>query len=229
MHPIEVFKYILLGFTISVFTVSGFLAFYFSPERSFDLYAEKSLGQFVYDDSHLFNARDAYYNLDNITIDDEFIANFQEAKTGTPVRLTIPKINVDTIVERMGVTEDGAMQVPKVPRNAGWFKFGPIPGEKGTAVITGHYGWRNKIPAVFDDLNKLKPGDKIYTEDDKGNTISFIVKYSHIYNSGDNPINVFSSSDDGTHLNLITCRGEWDKAKKDYSQRLVVFADIALK
>ncbi len=225
----EVFKHILLGLSISVFVVSGFLAFYFSPERTFDVYAETGLAQFVYDDSHLLNARDAYYNLDSININDEFIANFEETKAGIPVRITIPKINVDTVVERMGVTDTGAMQVPKVPRNTGWFKFGPAPGQKGTAVIAGHYGWRNGIPAIFDELNRLRVGDKIYIEDDKGNTIPFVVKDSHLYDSGDNPINVFSSSDNGAHLNLITCRGEWDKEKQDYSERLVVFADIALK
>lgn len=223
-----IFREILLGLSISVFTVSGFLAFYFSPEKSFEVYAESSLAQFIYDDSHLLNARDAYYNLDILNIDEKFIANFEEVDSGAPVRLTIPKINVDTIVERMGVTKTGAMQVPKVPQNAGWFKFGPIPGDKGTAVIAGHYGWRNKIAAIFDDLNRLQAGDKIFVEDDKGNVIPFIVRESRLYSSADNPSNVFSSGDDGIHLNLITCRGEWDKTKQDYTQRLVVFADLAL-
>jgi hypothetical protein len=36
---------------------------------------------------------------------------------------------------------------------------------------------------------------------------------------------VFASNDGGAHLNLITCAGEWNKGKKSYSERLVVFAD----
>jgi hypothetical protein len=36
---------------------------------------------------------------------------------------------------------------------------------------------------------------------------------------------VFISNDGSSHLNLITCDGVWDKQAKQYSKRLVVFAD----
>jgi len=36
---------------------------------------------------------------------------------------------------------------------------------------------------------------------------------------------VFRATDDGAHLNLITCEGTWSQAQLSYSQRLVVFTD----
>jgi sortase (surface protein transpeptidase) len=34
--------------------------------------------------------------------------------------------------------------VPVDQRNVAWFNLGPLPGENGSAVISGHYGLKNK-------------------------------------------------------------------------------------
>ena len=78
---------------------------------------------------------------------------------------------------------------------------------------------------MFDNLNKLVQGDKIYVEDDKGVTTTFIVQESTIYDPEVNASSVFYSGDGKSHLNLITCEGVWEEAQKTYSNRLVVFAD----
>lgn len=142
-----------------------------------------------------------------------------------PLRLKIPAINVDSIVEYVGVTPEGEMGVPENPINVAWFDLGPRPGENGSAIIAGHFGWRDNIPAVFDDLKKLKKGDKIYTEDEKGTVITFVVSDIRTYSKNDNASEVFVSKDGKSHLNLITCGGTWNKIDKSYSNRLVVFAD----
>jgi sortase (surface protein transpeptidase) len=54
------------------------------------------------------------------------------------------------------------MDAPKGPNDVVLFDPGPNPGEEGSVVIAGHYGWKNGIPAAFDNLNKLKEGDNIY-------------------------------------------------------------------
>lgn len=142
-----------------------------------------------------------------------------------PIRLVIPKINVDTEIESVGVTEKGEMAVPLGPTSATWFNLGPRPGAMGSAVISGHYGWKNGIPAVFDNLNKLEVGDKIYIVDLVGGGTVFVVREIRSYNEKEDASNVFSSSDGKSHLNLITCGGTWNKEAKSYSNRLVVFAD----
>lgn len=144
---------------------------------------------------------------------------------GLPVRLKIPSINVDASVEYVGLTPDGAMDVPKERDNVAWFNLGPHPGEKGSSVIAGHYGWEDGKGSAFDNLYKLRKGDNIYIENYKGIIISFVVRESRRYDPKMNASNVFVSNDGKSHLNLITCEGVWDKVSKSYSQRLVIFTD----
>lgn len=152
-------------------------------------------------------------------------ARMPDGQVGRPVRLKIPKINVDSGVEYVGLAPDGAMDVPKEGANTAWFELGQRPGASGSAVIAGHYGFKNKKGSVFDDLHKLRKGDKIYIEDDKGVIISFVVRESRRYKPDADSSGVFSSNDGKAHLNLVTCEGEWNKSTQQYSKRLVVFTD----
>lgn len=144
---------------------------------------------------------------------------------GVSVRLVIPKIHVDAAVENLGLTPDGAMDVPKGPADAAWYDLGTRPGEIGSAVIAGHSGWKDGIPAVFDNLYTLQKGDRILVVNESGMTTTFVVRESHIYDPKADATIVFNSSDGKAHLNLITCIGAWNKASKSTSERLVVFAD----
>lgn len=150
----------------------------------------------------------------------------QVDSAGLPVRLKIPAIEVDAAVEQVGLTPGGAMDTPKGRREVAWFNEGARPGEVGSAVMTGHYGtWKNGQGSVFDNLHKLNAGDKISVEDDKGAITTFIVREIRSYNPNADASDIFGSSDDNAHLNLITCEGTWNKDSKSYSERLVVFAD----
>ncbi|MCR4275873.1 MAG: class F sortase [Candidatus Parcubacteria bacterium] len=148
-----------------------------------------------------------------------------QATSSLPVRLKIPAIQVDAAVLPIGLDSGGAMDVPKGPVDVAWFDKGPRPGENGSAVIAGHFGWKENIPAVFDDLSSLRKGDKIYVENDTGEITTFVVRESRLFGEQGNAAEVFSSSDGKAHLNLITCEGVWNKETKSYSERLVVFAD----
>jgi LPXTG-site transpeptidase (sortase) family protein len=115
--------------------------------------------------------------------------------TGLPIRLKIPKINVDTHIESVGLTSESEMGVPKDHVNAAWFNDGPRPGEKGNSVIDGHFGWKNNIPAAFDNLYKLKKGDKLYTVNDRGTTTTFVVRELRTYGENENATDVFGLGD----------------------------------
>ncbi|HSR89389.1 MAG TPA: class F sortase [Candidatus Udaeobacter sp.] len=144
---------------------------------------------------------------------------------GLPVRLQIPKLKVNASVENVGLTKDKSMGAPKIPSDVAWFNLGVRPGEIGSAVMAGHVNWYSGATAVFANLNKLKPGDKIFVKDNNGVTISFVVRKVRVYSIKDDTSEVFSADDDLAHLNLITCVGVWNKRSKQYSQRLVVFTD----
>ena len=159
------------------------------------------------------------------TLSNQEQASLPVSLVGKPILLKIPSINVDSSVEYVGLTPDGAMDVPKGPMEIAWFELGSRPGESGSAVIAGHYGWKNNIPAVFDDLHKLRIGDKVSVEDEKGVITTFVVREMKTYKKDEVAPEVFGSSDGGAHLNLITCTGTWSKADKTFSGRLVVFTD----
>jgi LPXTG-site transpeptidase (sortase) family protein len=151
--------------------------------------------------------------------------NLSQARSGLPVRLAIPAINVDAAIEDVGLTPQGAMGVPTGPTSTAWFDLGPRPGENGSAVIAGHEGWKDDIAAVFDNLYQLKIGDKIYVGNNQNATTTFMVREIQTYGQNGDASDVFSSNDRKAHLNLITCEGTWNAAEKSYSSRLVVFAD----
>jgi LPXTG-site transpeptidase (sortase) family protein len=146
-------------------------------------------------------------------------------RIGVPVRLTIASIAVHAPIEQVALTKAGAMGIPKEPMNAAWFSLGPRPGEPGSAVIDGHLNWYQGATGVFRDLRKLKAGDTIVVTDDAGTEISFVVRELRAFAAGADSTDVFRSTDDGAHLNLITCDGTWDSHAKQYSKRLVVFTD----
>ena len=147
----------------------------------------------------------------------------EQVKIELPARLKIPNIHIDAAIEQKGLTPDGAMDVPDNRNDVAWFSLGTRPGEKGSAVIAGHSGYKvGKV--IFDDLNQLVKGDKVYVEDASGKSFSFFVREIRMYDSDAYTPEVFVS-DRGKHLNLITCAGIWDKSKKNYSKRLVVFTD----
>lgn len=125
----------------------------------------------------------------------------------------------------MGLTKDGAMAVPTNVVDVGWYKYGSLPGNKGDAVIAGHLDGLQGQPGVFSGLDKLQKGDRVSVVDSENHTASFVVRETQTYDQNAQPSEVFTASDTGAHLNLITCTGAWDKAQHRFAERLVVFAD----
>ncbi|HSX16892.1 MAG TPA: class F sortase [Patescibacteria group bacterium] len=144
---------------------------------------------------------------------------------GLPTRIKIPKINVDAALDQVTLTASGELGAPKSPGNAAWYSKSPRPGDTGNAIIDGHFGYKDHLPAVFDNLHMLQKGDTLLVQDEKGVTVTFVVRDIHTYAPGEDTTDVFRPTGGKSHLNLITCQGTWNEAKKSYSQRLVVFAD----
>ncbi len=143
-----------------------------------------------------------------------------------PIGLIIPAINVDAIIEPIGLTPEGALGAPAGPYNAGWFSRGVTPGDKGVAIIDGHYGWKDHIPAIFNNLASVKKGDRIFIYSAKGDTTIFTVTKIASYGENASTSDIFVSHDTGAHLVIVTCAGVWSVAEKSYSERVVVSADL---
>jgi hypothetical protein len=144
-----------------------------------------------------------------------------------PVRLVIPAIGVATGLVRLGLEQGGAMQVPGDFGRAGWFAGGPAPGEAGPAVIAGHVDSRTG-PAVFYRLRELRPGQTVLVERADGTRLRFVVEQGRSYPKAGFPTAAVFGPVSSAELRLITCAGDFDRARGSYRDNLVVFARLAV-
>ena len=147
-------------------------------------------------------------------------------RAGLPVRLKIPALKVDAAVEQVGLTPEGAMDVPKEYANVGWFNQRARPGEPGNAVVAGHVDSKTG-KAVFWDVKKLKPGDEIVVAGDDGVERRFIVESSELYKGQEAPLGRIFGPTPDTRLTLITCEGVFDRRAQEYDSRRVIYAMAA--
>lgn len=162
-----------------------------------------------------------------------------------PLVLMIPAIKVGVPILGVGQSKDNAMDSPKGPwgdpvwSSAFWYRGGAIPGEPGTATITGHVNGLLGEPRTFANLKKLQPGDLIIIHVNNSFidihfTVDEVKRYSlqesstpevlaRIYGVGPTiglPAEV--SADGLAHLTLITCTGYYIDGKFDH--HIVVYA-----
>lgn len=147
-------------------------------------------------------------------------------KAGAPINLRIPKIGVDAPVESVGLDPDGAMGSPSNPFWTAWFDLGVLPGEPGNAVIDGHLDWVTVGAAVFWNLRKLVPGDRVEVEMPGKRILTFDVSHSASYPYDNAPLHQIFGAATTPNLNLITCNGIFDRTTRNYNQRLVVYTRL---
>jgi hypothetical protein len=149
--------------------------------------------------------------------------------SGLPVRFMIPTLNISASFQYNGLKPDGTMEVPSNIYDVGWFTGSVRPGEKGVAIVIGHVaqirGGVVTKPGVFSNLYELKMGDTLSVLNDEGKTTVFVVRAIRSYDPTADATDIFTSTDGGAHLNIITCEGTWVPSAASYTQRLVVFTD----
>lgn len=162
-----------------------------------------------------------------------FEKNFLKPKTFPPVdapqELSIPSIGVKTLIQIVGVDQNGRMGLPTNFVDVAWYKYGPKPGERGSAVIAGHLDTAVDDKAVFAKLSTLKKGDDVYVIDKTGRKIRFRVTKKEVYDDTKAPLDrIFDQTVATARLNLVTCDGTWNPKTRNYSERLVVYTERAL-
>lgn len=143
-----------------------------------------------------------------------------------PAHLSIPSIGVDAAVEQVGKNVKGNMGAPTSYKTAAWYSLGSRPGAPGSAVLAGHLNNSLSTAGVFANLDKLKRGDVITVTDAAGQVRTFSVIASEVYPADQPPNNLIFTALGPSQLALVTCDGAWNKGKKSFDQRLVVFARL---
>lgn len=145
-----------------------------------------------------------------------------------PVSVSIPTIEVTSDLLRLGLNEDGTVEVPPLDPDdrAGWYEPGPAPGAVGPAVLLGHVDSAEYGPGIFFDLGALQPGDEVEVARADGTVAVFAVDRVETHPKDDFPtIEVYGDTADA-QLRLITCGGDFDSAARSYEDNVIAFATL---
>jgi sortase (surface protein transpeptidase) len=140
-----------------------------------------------------------------------------------PVKLMIPAIGVEAMVEAVAEDPDGAMSVPTFPDDVAWYKLGPGMGVPGNVVFAGHINWDNQVRA-FGLLDRLDEGDVIQVIDEQGRGFEYKVEMMHWVRAEGAPLAEIFAQPDYPQVTLITCGGEYVASRREYLDRLIVKA-----
>lgn len=143
-----------------------------------------------------------------------------------PRYIFIPKIDVKTVVQPVGLTEAGAVGTPYNIYFTGWYSGSAKPGQPGAMLIDGHVAaWKTK--GIFYDLAKLQPGDKLKIERGDGKIFNYQVRLTKTYPVDKLDMAKLLSPIDPAKpgLNLITCAGAIEQASGHFTDRTVIFAE----
>ncbi|MES2215816.1 MAG: class F sortase [Patescibacteria group bacterium] len=139
-----------------------------------------------------------------------------------PRQIFIPSINLNSKIVDIGTTTDGNLGVPVDFGSVGWYKYGTIPGEIGTAVFDAHNDNGALIPGPFKHLHEVKSGDSIYITSADGAIRKFVVADLQAYPLGQFPSDLVFYDKSGALIKIITCYGTFIPSENTYDQRLIV-------
>jgi LPXTG-site transpeptidase (sortase) family protein len=152
------------------------------------------------------------------------LADLRPAARAMPIGLIIEKLEVDAPIGEYGVDSSGRMDVPDNVTEAGWYKFGPSPGEAGSAVLAAHVDLAGPGRGLFYDLDQLEPGDIVSISYSDGSSAEFEVYARSIYLKSELPLDAIFSRTGQPTLTLVTCGGDFSRSANSYDSNVVVYA-----
>ncbi|MGH9021145.1 MAG: class F sortase [Acidimicrobiales bacterium] len=142
-----------------------------------------------------------------------------------PTHISIPSLGISAPLSQLGINKNKTVQVPTKWAVPGWYKYGPAPGQEGSAVILGHVDSTNG-PAVFYRLATIKYGAKIVITDANGRVLHFAVIGLREYQKAKFPDKVVYGPRHYAALQLVTCGGVFDRSTGHYLANIVVFSTL---
>ncbi|WP_458778683.1 class F sortase [Arthrobacter sp. D3-16] len=147
-------------------------------------------------------------------------------KDPAPRLLTVEGTTISMDIVEVSVSPDGAMEIPDAFDRAGWYRHGPAPGAAaGAAVVAGHVDTTSDR-APLSQLNGLAAGTRVTIERHGAPALNYRVLSVELmakdkFDGG----SLFRR--DGPHqLKIVTCGGRWLDEKQDYSDNVIVTAEL---
>lgn len=150
-----------------------------------------------------------------------------------PKRMIVPKLRMDAPIATFTLDQlekDGALPSPKRGEDVAWYDYSGRAGEANNAVFAGHVDWQGRA-AVFARIKELVNGDQIILVGDGGTRFTYEVMgcddvECHLPMSSRPDVDEFVGFSAFSHLTMITCEGQWDRIKRDYSHRRIARARL---
>ena len=140
-----------------------------------------------------------------------------------PVRVVVERLGVDAEVVPVGVQPSGEMEVPADLDQAGWYRFGPAPGEDGSAVLAGHVDGDGRLGQLR-ALRDAVPGDRVVVTGSDGSTAELEVVSREQEPKASAPLQRWFATDGTSRVVLLTCGGAFDRAQGSYADNVAVTA-----
>ena len=154
------------------------------------------------------------------------VADAAPAAAVPPTRLSAPAATIDADVVPVGVTPDGAMEVPEDVDELGWYRHGPGLGDStGSIVLAGHVDSRTQGRGAFFALRDLAPGDELRLAAADGTTGIWVVTGRSTIDKEEIPLEELFRRDGPPRLVLVTCGGDFDADRRSYRSNVVVTAE----
>lgn len=142
-----------------------------------------------------------------------------------PVRLSVPRLEIDAPVLPVSVGADGLLEVPDNPRELGWWSGSSRPGmPSGSVVIDGHVDSATRGLGALFRLREARQGDEMVLTNAAGAASPYTVVARRSYPKASLPAAKVFSRNVGPRLVLITCGGQFDEATRHYADNVVVYA-----
>ncbi|HXV35371.1 MAG TPA: class F sortase [Gaiellaceae bacterium] len=152
------------------------------------------------------------------------LVDLPRAAKRRPTSLRIAALGLVAPVRPVGVV-DGLVEVPGDAGLVGWYRHGASPGEPGSAVLVGHVDLDGRR-GVFFRLRDLQPGAVVTVGFARGDARSFRVVARRSYPKGRLPAQVVFAESGPPYLTLVTCGGDFDAARGEYEENVVVLATL---
>jgi hypothetical protein len=144
-----------------------------------------------------------------------------------PVTLAVPDAGVEAPVDVVGVRDDGRMQLPEDVDRVGWYRFGPVPGADGAAVLAGHVDDRDQGLGALAALSGTPVGAEVLVTDAAGAVTRWRVVSRETVQKEVLPLDRLFTRDGPPRLVLVTCGGPFLPELGSYRDNLVVVAEPA--
>jgi hypothetical protein len=142
-----------------------------------------------------------------------------------PVGLAVPALGVEAPVDPVGVRDDGQMAIPDDVDRVGWYRFGPVPGREGSAVLAGHVDDREQGLGELAPLREAEVDAQVLVTDAAGGTTRWRVVSREQVDKQGLPVDRLFAREGPPRLVLITCGGEFLPEVGGYESNVVVVAE----